>query len=519
MMRTRFAVLVVLALLSTTCMVARPSLAAEESPNAYALEAGTENALTEIMATPNRFERNAALYRFVADADRPRIEALLGAVVAMPGRPQRDDVVRVLYIRFASLQPAAAVAHALRNHDKPQVLEAVFRAWAHVDLEAAVARASSLSTVMKQDAARAILDLDLTSAERTAIAEQLAVRPNFVEIEQVAPPPAAEPYDRALARIAAIDDATARYREIASVTAAWAAEDAAGALAAILDWSGDKDLKNLWLSQVMEAWADADPRAAVDWLLTREPEGVASLLGPAFGALAKVDLAEAEALVAALPEGTARLEAQLSVFAVMLDEDNLDRAFAAFRELDPRGQQRLAMSLGKRLAQEDPESAFAWAMELDEPVRSNTLPFLLGSIHRADAGVAKRLVEGIDDTATRIHTAAGLFHQGLQGAEPSETLRWLTTLGTEAETEPLVARVFVVWSATDEPAATAAVMEYPPGAVRDRLLLAMVSYRMRIFDMDAAERLLDAIDSPTEKAKAEARLRALRDNEDGSDVP
>jgi len=46
-----------------------------------------------------------------------------------------------------------------------------------------------------------------------------------------------------------------------------------------------------------------------------------------------------------------------------------------------------------------------------------------------------------------------------------------------------------------------------------------VSYRMRIFDMDAAERLLDAIDSPTEKAKAEARLRALRDNEDGSDVP
>ena len=88
----------------------------------------------------------------------------------------------------------------------------------------------------------------------------------------------------------------------------------------------------MWLSRVMDAWSEADPRAAVDWLLTREPADVASLTGPAFGALAKVNLAEAESLVAALPEGTARFEAQLSVFAVVLDEYHLDRAVAAFRD-------------------------------------------------------------------------------------------------------------------------------------------------------------------------------------------
>ena len=501
----------VLALASTMCIVARPSAAGEGSPNLVAPETPAENALDQMMEIPNRFERNAALYRVVADADRQRIEALLAAVAAMPRGPQRDDVARVLYVRFVSLQPGPAVAHALRNYAKPQVLEAVFRAWAHVDLEAAVERASNLSMVMRQDAARAILDLDLTSSERTSIAERLAIRPNFVEIEQVAPPRAAEPHDLALARIAAIDDGRARHREIVSVSAAWASEDAAGALTAILEWSGDKDLKGVWLSRVMDAWSEADPRAAVDWLLTREPADVASLTGPAFGALAKVNLAEAESLVAALPEGTARFEAQLSVFAVVLDEYHLDRAVAAFRELDSRSQQRVALGLGRRLAREDPESALAWAMELDEPVRANTLSFLVGSIQKLDAELAKRFVEGIDNTATRIHAAEGLFHQGLhQGAEPSEALRWVATLGTEAETAPLVARVFVVWSARDGPAATAAVLEYPPGAVRDRLLVAMMSYRLRIFDTDAAERLLNAIDSPTEKAAAAARLRALK---------
>jgi len=510
---------VFLALASTTCIVARTSAAAEEPPNAGAFETPADNDLARVTAIPNRFERKAALYRFVADADRQRIEALLTTVAAMPQDPRRDDAAGVLYIRFVSLQPSAAVAHALGNYARPQVLQAVFRAWAHVDLEAAVARAANLSTVMRQDAARVILDLDLTPSERASIAERLAMRPNFVEVEQAVPPPAAEPHDLALARIAAIDDVAARHREIVSVAAAWAAEDAVGALAAILEWSGDKDLKGLWLSRVMDAWSEADPRAAVDWLLTREPADVAELTGPAFGALAMVDLAEAQALVAALPEGTARFEAQLSVFAVVLDEHHLDRAVTAFGELDSRTQQRVALRLGNRLAGENPEAALAWAMALDEPVRANTLSFLVGSIQKIDARLAKQLVEGIDNTATRIHAAEGLFHQGLhQEAEPSEMLRWVATLGTEAETASLVARVFVVWSARDGPAATTAVMAYPPGAARDRLLLAMMSYRMRIFDTEAAETLLDAIDSPTEKSAAAARLRAFRADED-QDAP
>ena len=489
----------VLALASTMCIVARPSTAASETV--------FENALAEFMAIPNRFERNAALYRFVADADRRGVEALLAALVGESGTPQRDDVARVLYIRFASLEPGAAVAHALRNHAKSQVLEAVFRAWAHVDLEAAVARASNLSTVMKQDAARAILDLDLTASQRTSIAERLVVRPNLVEVERVAPP-SAEPYDQALPRITAIEDARARYREIVSVSAAWAAEDPAGALAALLDWDGNKDLKGLWLGQVMDGWAETDARGAVDWLLAQDHLKVASLAGSAFAALAMSDLAEAESLVAALPEGQARLQAQLSVFVAILDQGELDLALAAFDELDLQNRQRYAAGVARRLASEDPEWAVAWTMELDDPIRRSTLGFVLAGIQESDPVVAKRLAEGVDDTSLRIEAARAL----VQDTEPSDALRWVTTLGSEGETAPLVARVFAIWSSRDLPAAMDAVMEYPSGIVRDQALVAMVSNRLRLFDTASAERLLDAIDSPTERSKAAAELRAYRAN-------
>ena len=490
----------VLAVVWTLWLVARPSAAA--------LETGSENALAEVMAIPNRFERNAALYRFVADADRQRIEALLAVLAAESGTPQADDVARVFYVRFASLEPGAAVAHALQHHAKPQVLEAVFRAWAHVDLEAAVARASNLSTVMKQDAARAILDLDLTASQRTSIAERLGTRPNLVEIEQVAPPSAAEPYDQALARITAIEDARARYREIVSVSAAWATEDPAGALAALLDWGGNEDLKGLWLSQVMDAWADADARGAVDWLLAQDHSEVASLAGSAFAALAKSDLAEAESLVAALPAGQARREAQLSVFVAILDQGELDVALAAFDELDLQNRQRYAVGVASRLASEDPEWAVAWTMELDDPIRRNALGFVLAGIQKSDPVLAMRLAEDVDDTSLRIEAARLL----LPDAEPSDALRWVTTLGSDGETAPLVARVFAIWSSRDLPAAMDAVREYPPGIVRDQALVAMVSDRLRLFDTASAERLLDAIASPTERSKAAAELRAYRAN-------
>jgi len=68
--------------------------------------------LAGIAGVADGFDRNAALYQFLAKADRGRIERLLGEVADLPAAPHRDDVARVLYIRFASVDPATAADHA-----------------------------------------------------------------------------------------------------------------------------------------------------------------------------------------------------------------------------------------------------------------------------------------------------------------------------------------------------------------------------------------------------------------------
>ena len=318
--------------------------------------------LAEIARVGNGFDRNALLYEFVADADRWRIEGLLADVSDVPSTPYRGDIPRVLYIRYASLDPEAAANHALRALAEPDVLSAVFRVWAHADLDSAVARAAELPTGARADAARAILQLDLPVAERESIAQRLGVQLSVAEVATPDPPTPGEAYDAVLARLGAIGDRDSRWKEQTMLSSHWATADPAGALAAIIGWDGDANLKGSMLFQVMNKWAMADPRTATVWLLANDSSELPDLVFRVFAALARVDLAEAKSLAAMLPLESSRRQAQVGVFLAILDQGDLERAATAFAELDVRDQPlaRLAARarLGIRAVQEQFEALF-----------------------------------------------------------------------------------------------------------------------------------------------------------------
>ena len=100
--------------------------------------------LAGIAAIREDFIRNAALYRLVDGATREQVEAWLAELETLPSTPHRYDIARVLYIRFAVLDPEAAVDHALLGATKPVWLEAIFRTWGEFDHAAALMRASNL---------------------------------------------------------------------------------------------------------------------------------------------------------------------------------------------------------------------------------------------------------------------------------------------------------------------------------------------------------------------------------------
>ena len=488
--------------------VAENAPASRTSTTRPAEQAGVGATIAQIAEIVNAFERNAALYEFVADSDRSRIEALLGEVAGLPETPHRDDIARVLYIRYASLDPAAAAAHALHHRTEPDVLAAVFRAWAHADLDAAVARAAELPTGARRDAARTILQLDLPTTDREVIAARLDVKLSIAEIDDVPGVHGSQPdeaYEVALARIGAMTDDEARRSELASVAVAWAATEPAQALAAVIDWDGVADDKDSLLYGIMVEWAQADPRAAVDWLLARDAAEFLDLVFPAYLQLAKTDSAGAEALVEALAGDSERRQARVGVLLATLDDGDLDRAVTVFAELGRQGQAMAVGDLGNRLARAAPERAFEWLLGLDEELRRETLEWTLRVIHQQDPALTKLLIQRVADPALRIEAARAAIDR-VAFADPAETLRWVETLGAEEQYAPVVGDLFGEWLRWDPERASAALLRYPRGAARDIALRRFVGAHLASFDTTGAELFFDAIDSPHERRNAARAL-------------
>ena len=378
-------------------------------------------ALAEVGRGANGFDRNAALYAFVADADPSRMEELLAEASQLGDTPHGRESLRVLYIRYASLDPTAAASHAVRSRAESRILAAVFRAWAHADLDSAVERAATIPTGAKADAVRAILQLDLPPERRKAVADRLGVGTAVAEISKPEVVAAGETHDEALAKLVDMDS-DVRWKQRALLSSEWAAADPVAALEAIVDWDGNAELKDSMLRDIMQKWASADARAAMDWLIAREASDLPVLVFPAFEALAGVDLAEAESLVAALPTLSARRNAQIGVFTAIMGQDDLDRAQTAFSELDVQGQLWALSSFGRRLARANPEQAFDWLMGLGNAVRRMNFDWTLTAIHGEDPVLAKQLIQRVEDPELRAAAARVVVERGM--TDPAESLRW-----------------------------------------------------------------------------------------------
>lgn len=450
----------------------------------------------------NGFERNAALYAFVADADPSRMEELLAEASRLGDTPHGRDALRVLYIRYASLDPAAAASRAVRSLVDPRILATVFRAWAHADLDSAVERAATIPTSGRADVARAILQLDLPPEQLKAVADQLGVGAAIAEISEPEVVAAGETHDEALAKLGAMD-LDARWEQRALLSSNWAATDPGGALEAIVDWDGAAELKDAMLRDVMQKWAGADARAAMNWLMARDASGL-PVVFPAFEALAGVDLAEAESLVAALPTVSARRQAQLGVFTALMSQDDLDRVQTAFAELDMQGQLWAIGSFGRRLARADPEQAFEWLMGLGDAVRRHTFDWTLTSIHGEDPVLTMQLIQRVEDPKRRTEAARVVIRRGM--TDPAESLRWAESLGEERDYAPVVGDVFQEWFRHDAARASAVLVRYPRGPARDHALDRIAGVHLAAFDVEAAERVFDTIDSADQRRATARRL-------------
>ena len=461
--------------------------------------------LAEIAELADDFERNHALYELVAGSGRAQVEDLLELTFDLPPSLHRHDIVRVLYVRFAAIDPVAALEHLLGSHPQPRSsLTAIFRVWAHADIDEAVRRAATLDQPEKGVVARAFFDMEMPGWQRQDIAEQLEATTALAQVRAREELAAGSP-EQAWGNALAGPPGPQRQRQLAIAINAWAEKDPEAALRAASEIEDDS---GLYLSaSVLSQWVKADRPAALNWLSLQDPSRRTKVLTMTMArGLAEAGIAEALDALEDVP-GWARQDMQQAILSRWMTVDPA-AAIAWLGSLPLADQQELSSSMAYEYARRDPRGAFDWAMAVDPKIRDRLLSSVLISI--ADADIAEQLFRSIDDAELRADLTYALF-LGRADGDPVEALRWATTFQGDVQ-DKLRSYIFTNWAKADPDAAVREVLRQRDPAARDRVATQVISGLLDTFNVAAAERLFQAIDSVEARGQAARSSILLRTN-------
>ena len=442
----------------------------------------------------NDFDRNSALYAHLADADIERVHELLALTDALPSTPHRYDIKHVIYVRFAAIDPQSAVDHMLADLYRTSWLAAVFRAWAHVDLDAAVSHAGGLDASAKAIATTAILELELPPGKRMAIARRLDGERVVVAMETKESLGSGTDFLSVWRDALGEFDTQLRFERLHRIAAEWAKEDPVAAMAAALGIQGQAGMATQMA--VINTWTAGDPTGVITWLSQHESSSNQRFLtSTMMSTLARNSLADAIARLETMPDAIREyaewgLVQTLPSLNVDFSDADIDLLLDWYSTVESN--QDLGMVLAMSLAHRNPERALAWAHSLAGETRQTALRGITSTLGNTDPELARRTVMEMDD-ADRLEAAKWLLY-GLVTDDPHAALDWAQSFDSDAERTELVQQVFQSWAETNPENAVDGLMDLRAGPVRDELAKS-VAVAVLVDRVDLVERLFAAIDS------------------------
>ena len=461
--------------------------------------------LASLAPTADDFERNALLHAMAANAGEADLRRLLAEVERQPSTPHRYDIARVLYIRFIDLDPANAADHALARAAKPSWIDAVFRAWAHVDLEAAVTYGAALDAKAKQLAARAVLELELSAEQRAFVIKLLDAGLSAQHESAWAQRTSATDDMAAAWRRALQAPADTRRDQLREVAVAWAAYEPRSAMemAAGLDPS----LRRAMELAIIGNWDKNDPEGPIVWLEAAVPQDqdrylVRRALAHLAGSDIDLALAKADELPAALRE--AALEGVFEVMSATVPR----RVFEHFRSLDFSDQVHVLPTVALFMPAD--ANSLAWIETISPKLQRSALGTLLHHMHLTKRDLALRLTDRIENPRLKAQWAREIAPREVR-IDPRRAWRWANSLPADLQdASGAVGAVFVNWHWLDRQAAANSLLALRESPIRDQTLLLAIrdfSRKPMNYDPSLIGRFHTAISSADIKREAAAVLR------------
>jgi hypothetical protein len=352
---------------------ATPQLSTAETEKQRSQQYRDLHTIDELRALPAEFSRREALYVIAGRADWPQLRELIAAATALPNETERLETLETLWLRYAELDPEAALRSALET-----------------DRATATRLITGLAQAQPEQAWNAVARITDPMAR---LAYQNAVITSW----------ASQQPDRAFASVQAMPPTWQRRQLLQQVTSEVAQRDPAFALELLksVDPSEQLSLRTI----VADEWVRFDPAGAAQWIATMEPR----LQGQLAYEVADAYLAQRpeEALAWALRIARSPGRNLWSHMVGELARENHEQAWQLAQNAEnPAQRMRASGEVIKTLAVPDPALAMSYLQKLPQSGARMEIAAEVGNaIAAATPAAAIAWLESIDDSRMRVDVA------------------------------------------------------------------------------------------------------------------
>ena len=471
-----------------------------------------------------------------ASPERAALERLLDESASLPAK-ERQRARFAAYLRYAALDPQAAVDHLLGAGDANDLLLSVaFAAWAMQDADAALRRAESLDLMQRDQASAAVWSVspahdDPQQAWQEALASESG-QARSEALRYIAHTWAGAAPDEALAAIDELPESQEKETLRMTVLFKWAREDQD----AVLHWVQQRpEVRNLVpvllqmmaddspvkaiefalatagkdrqmaVTRVMHRWARSDPRAAFEWILSNE----SSVHDVSLATLPLREMAgTAPRQALALAERLDKTRRRLAISAI-LEQWAARDAPAAAAWLDSSSGELEGARVAKvatAYARQHGEEAFDWVLAQAPEHQGDAVAMVVRELVKRSPQRALRLAQRIGEPQLYRNAIASIV-SAWAGEDPRAARRWVGANAEDSQRAELFSRLYVEWAGVDQAEAAASALRHDNRSERDAALASMTTVVARK-DPDLAERLYDEIQNE-KRRRSTARYLAM----------
>ena len=372
---------------------------------------------------------------------------------ALQGQLDMMNVIEMLNEPEAAWQHALA-----SENDKRKLLAEVGLAWVEHHPEQAMNAAAALPDSDTQRLLNQLLMSRWASADSDAALQWALARPRtqarLSVLQGIATGLAEHGMDVALNF--ALELEGGERREVANVVfQLWAYRNSAAATAA-LDALEDDALFAAASAGIMRHWAQQNPRAAFEWFTNRQTGTNYRPVLPALQAVAQADPETALDMAFELSGDARRLGVAEVLDVWAQDDPRAAASWLEDAAAGDRNYRQLAIMVSSELAMEDPEAAFRWAQQQPVELQTPAMSGLIARVAENSLQDAADLAARIRDANVRAAAANELAWHWAH-ANPQQALRWIARRVEQRERPTLRSRVFTIWVRNDRDTAIAAM--------------------------------------------------------------